>query len=304
MKKLNSHILTYIVVTVLFFILVLALPANKVVMSEYSISPVEYHVLLFSVELPLAAIWFAAFYCSSILRKYALTIKKTSEGDGYTSLARGVKWLAWGLAIPSVISLIMNAIANSRPNFHPTAIIIANYMSLFFPLVAFNMIGSGAHALTIGKRLHTSIGARAVMLVFAVLSAFYCYFTFSHLTPHHLTSSTNPYFLAGWIQIITISIPILFAWFIGIMAAYDISLFAKNTRGILYRRPLEYVASGLIVVVISSILQQYLHTVTPRVGHLSLNTTLVVVYLIYAVMSAGFFLIITGANKLRRIEEI
>jgi hypothetical protein len=64
MKKLNSHILTYIVVTVLFFILVLALPANKVVMSEYSISPVEYHVLLFSVELPLAAIWFAAFYCS------------------------------------------------------------------------------------------------------------------------------------------------------------------------------------------------------------------------------------------------
>jgi len=297
LKRFNTPISNYIALTLFFFVLIGLLPANKLVMRSYNISAHEYHVLLFIVELPLAAIWFAAFFGYAKLRDYARSVAKTPEGTGFNRLAFGCQWLVWGLVLPSIVSLIINAIAaNNHPGLHETAVIGINYLNLVFPLIAFTLISQGAHQLIAQGRIRLAVvDIKNIIPLFVVLGVLYCYLTFRHLDLHSLAASNNPYYLPVWILLLTITIPYLYAWCIGILAAYDISLFAKYTKGLLYRRALRLVAGGLILVIASLIGVQYLHIVTPRMGHLSLNSLLVTVYLVY---------VVNGASRLKKIEDI
>lgn len=305
LRKPTNPLVYYLILTLTFFLLLAFLPANKTVMAMYDLTATEYRLLSFFVYLPLAAIWFAAFFGYKKLQAYARSVKGTPEGLGYEGLARGFMWLAWGLTVPTIIALVLNVIASHHPGFLPTAIISVNYLNVLFPLIAFSVLGNATHRLVSRRDDGASLVAnKKILFVFVALSIIYCYLIFRHLEGAALNSNDNPYHLPVWMILMTIVLPYLYAWFIGLLAAYDVSRLARRVNGVLYQQALRLVSGGVTLVIASLISVQYLRSVVPRSGHLSLNLMLVTICLIYVVMMLGFVLITLGANRLKKIEDI
>lgn len=290
---------------VLYVALILLLPANTTALRDYNFSIIEYRVISLVVALPTLAVWLAAFIGYSQLRGYARSIRKTPEGIYYDQLAEGCTWLAWSLPVGTVAVTILNALSDKYHSLHAGSIILSNYIILLFPLVAFSVIAAASRGLlgTVRVKL-TLISARMLVIGFLLLGVLYCFFTFRLFDLSSLGSSDNPYFLPIWLMVITVTVPYLYAWFMGILAAFELTLFRNHVRGVLYKRPLGLLVGGLLAVILSSVALQYIASVEPRAGHLVLNYRLILILLFRIVGGVGFILIALGVNRLRKIEEV
>jgi len=289
----------------IYIALIFLLPASKATMRAYHLSTLEYRAILFTVTLPSLVAWLAAFVGYAKLRQYVHSIRETPEGAYFDKLATGCAWLAWSLPLPAIFSLILSAMADKWPAFYPSSIIASNYLNLFLPLIAFSIIGSASRGLVSQAALKFSLASvRIIMLLFLVAGVLYCYLTFQRFDLTSLSSTHNPYFLPVWLMVLTVIVPYLYAWFVGLLAAYEITLFSKHAKGVLYRQALGLLAAGLITIIASSIALQYLNGVEPRIGHLAINYQLVLSSIFRIVGGGGFVLLTIGAARLKKIEEV
>ena len=295
----------YLTLTVLYFLLIFILPSSKAAMAAYDLTSNQYHILLFLLVSPFAAIWFAAFYGYYKLRQYGNLVDNTKEGGPFSQLATGLGCLAYGLPVAAILSIVLAAIANENSSFMPTSVIINNYVSLIIPLIGFIFISNATKGLTSTLKLNSSLSsARFLVAFFILLGVLYCYFTFQQFDLNSLSSSDNPYYLPIWLLLSTITIPFLYSWFIGLLSAYELIQYSRNSHGLLYRQALQLVGYGIVAVIVSFIALQYVSSLVPRDGFLSINYTLVSTYITSFVMAAGFVSIAVGAHKLRKIEEV
>jgi len=295
----------YVILALLYIVLIFVLPANSHAMQTYHLSGFEYRVLYLAVAVPSLVIWFVAFYGYARLQEYARVIKRAEEAPAFSQLARGCMWLAWSLPVSVLTAYVLDAIADQWSGFHAASVILANYTTLALPLIGFSIVGMASKEL-IG-RMNTRLSpmnARGIMLFFVVGGVLYCYLTFRHLNPGSLGSAHNPYFLPIWLMLLTVIIPYLYAWFVGLLAAYEITTYSQQVRGVLYKQALRLLIGGLVAVIAGSILIQYVSSVDPSVGHFVLDYRLLLIVLFRIVTGIGFVLIAVGANRLKRIEEV
>ncbi len=305
MKLLKNPLAHYVAFIGLYLVLTLVLPANHIATQTYGLTPLRYHLLFLVVALPFIGIWLAAFYGYTRLDRYAQAIRGSKEGHDFRQLAIGSGWLAYGLPVAALTSIILNSIADKDIHFHPVAVIINNYLGLILPLIAFSFLGTGARGLaTRSKPCLTRAAERSLILLFALFGVFFCFFTFRQLSSLSLTASGNVYFLPVWLVVITIVIPYLYAWFIGMLAAYEIVMFAKQSEGVLYTRALRYLGFGIATVIISSIALQYLSSIVVRSGSAHLSYFLICLSVIELLAAGGYSFIALGARRLHRIEEV
>jgi hypothetical protein len=288
-----------------YVLLILLLPASHATIRAYHLSTLEYHTILFAVTLPSMLAWLAAFFGYAKLRQYVYSIRKTPEGAYFDKLATGCAWLAWSLPLAAILSLLLSGLANQWPSFYPTSIILSNYLNLLFPLIAFSIIGIASRGLVNQSKLKFSLtSVRVIMVLFLIVGVLYCYLTFKHFDLTSLGSTHNPYFLPIWLMVLSVIIPYLYAWFVGLLAAYEITLFSQEADGVLYRQALRLLVLGLIVVIASSIALQYMSGIRPRVGHLIFGYQIVVTSIFRLIGGGGFVLLAMGASRLKKIEEV
>lgn len=305
MPALGSTLKYYTLFAVSLLLLVIFLPANSDTLHTYHLTSTSYHALLIVIVIPLIAILFCAFYGYESLKRYAAKIVSTPEGPGFQPLARGFSWLAWGLAINSVISILSTTIATSHTSLHAANVIFENYISLIVPLVAFSMISKGSRNLRSSAKVHISDrGAKSLIFLFMCIGVTYCYITFLYLDSISFSSSANPFHLPVWLIISTVIIPSLYTWFIGLTAAYEIHLYSKRATGVIYRKAMALLSYGAVAVIMSSIAVQYLHASSPNTGSQSLSIKLLIVNVCLVLMAIGYILVSLGSRKLRKIEEI
>lgn len=305
MKLLRSIAKYYLLLVALFVTLIFLLPASQSALRDFHITALQYHLLLFVVELPLVIIWFVAIYGYGQLKNYALKIRKSREFNAYKELTQGSKWLAMSLIIPSFVSLALLTIANNHPSTSGLSTIATNYLTVAFSLLGFTYVSKGAQYLCKQANLDSRQDAmQVILLVFIILGVVYCFLVFRNLDLRSLTSADNRFYMPIWLMIMTLTIPYLYTWFIGLLAAYDLSRLAAQTKGVLYRQAFRFFAGGYLLVIAGSIAIQYTRSLIPRGGHLSLNTTLMLVYIIYFIIGLGFVLISHGAQRLKKIEEV
>jgi hypothetical protein len=84
----------------------------------------------------------------------------------------------------------------------------------------------------------------------------------------------------------------------------DIDAYAIKVSGVLYRRALQLLSAGLLTVIVSSILIQYVNSAAFPQRKLIFGAVLVIRYVLYAGLAAGFVLIAHSAKKLQQIEKI
>lgn len=268
-------------------------------------SSLEYKMLLFTVAVPRLAIWFVGFLGYAKLQEYAKSIQKTPDAEGFSRLAMGCAWLVWSLPIRAVVAICTSTIANSHPGFQSASIVINNYTGLALSLVAFIMIGSASRYLFERAKISlTSTSMRTMMLLFVAGGVLYCYLIFRQFHSVGLGSSNNPFHLPIWLMVLTIIVPYLYAWFVGILAIYEMTIYSRQVRGVLYRQALQLMVGGLIATVIGSIALQYASSVQVLDNQLLLNAHLFLDLLFRIITGVGFVLIAIGAMRLKKIEEV
>lgn len=305
MSRLSNLLRIFTTIVIGYLALIWLLPSNKAAVHDYQLSDTSYHVLFLLVVLPLIATWFCALHGYERLNGYARAVKGTYEGKDFAKLSKGIAVLAWGSIISAIITLLVNNHANNHPGFLPSAVIIANYLGLLIPLIGFHYISRGSHDLAIRNKLYYKTGAvQAIIFTFMVIGVAYCYVVFGRLDDYSLAANNNPYYLPDWLMITTFVIPCLYTWFIGLLGAYDLYLYSRYSKGLLYQRGMRLLGVGFTAVIASSTIVQYLRTATPRNGHLSLNLTLTLINITYLLAISGYIMIIMGSNRLRKIEEV
>jgi len=288
-----------------YVLLVFLLPASVATRHTYHLSALEYRSALLAVALPSLLTWVAAFLGYAKLRQYVTVVRKSPEGSYFDKLATGCAWLAWSLPVSSLFGLLANAAGEEWSAVHGAATITDNYLGVLLAVVAFSLIGAASRGLVNHAKLKFSLaGVRGLMLSFLAAGVLYCYLVFRRLDLTSLGSTHNAYSLPIWLVVLSVIIPYLYAWFAGLLAAYEINLFSKHTNGVLYRQALQLLVGGLTAIILSFIALQYISTVVPSQGHLVLGYRLVIITLFRIIGGGGFLMLALGAQKLKRIEEV
>lgn len=292
-------------VALLYILLIFLLPANARVLHDHNLTAGEYHILQFMVTLPLVAVWGVGFYGYGKLKEYAHLIRKTPEAIGFEYLASGCMWLAWSLPVYSIVAIIGGSIADAHSGFQSASIVINNYAGLIFPLIAFTLISRASRSLFSQAKMTLSPSSmRSIMVLFIIAGVVYCYLIFNQFNPGSLNSTNNPYHLPIWLMLVTVIIPYLCAWFMGILAVYEIVAYSRQVKGVLYRQALQLMVFGLAILIIGSIALQYSSSIHPPSGHIIFNLRIVLNLLFRLISGAGFALLAAGAFRLKKIEEV
>lgn len=292
-------------VALLYIVLIILLPAHNETIHTYGLSESTFKIILTSIAIPTILVWLAAFVSYAKLEDYSWAIRKSKEGKYFANLSRGTKWLAWSLPVPSLVSLIFISLANSSSSFFVSSIIITNYISVILAVIAFSFISYATNGLaTYADIKYGIVSSRLITLIFVTIGVLYCGLTFMRFDIHYFWSTNNNFFIPAWLLIFTLVIPYLYSWFVGLLAAYEISLFSHKTKGIVYKEALTYLASGLVAVIVGLIAQQFIISLLPKTWHLVLDFRILLILLFKVISGIGFVAMGIGAIKLKRIEEV
>jgi hypothetical protein len=170
---------------------------------------------------------------------------------------------------------------------------------MILPFAAYLFIALGARGLS---RL---AGQRPSFLATNVLSIVLVYISIIYIRLVATTQErTLVYQLSVWPILLTLVAPYIYMWSIGALAAYELFLYSRKSPGSIYRKSWSLLALGYGWLIITSIAFQFLTTLTARMQHMSLYSLLLIIYVLLAVLSAGFVLIALGTKKLQKIEEV
>jgi hypothetical protein len=292
-----------VVLTMVYITLIFLTPARPGVLQSHTLE--EYHMGYLLYALPSIIVWFAAFIGYAKMHKFSLAVKNTEQGQLFYRLSKGLTWLAWSLPLIAISNRLFTGLGTSHSGFSTAAVIISNYIAVALNLISFLIIGSASKAIP-AKNRHSRATwhKKALIGVLIVLGILYSYLILKSLNFSSILSSDNMYKLPVWLTIMTIIIPFIYAWFVGFLALYDLLLYAKYVPGLLYKEPLQQIVLGLLFVIVSFIVSQYLITVWNLPALMVLDTKLAVIIVLRLLEGVGFVMIAFGAYRLRRIEQI
>lgn len=290
----------FVVLTVLGIVLALGLPPDSHTLSQLHTSSVAYRLAVAFLLIPYIVIWYTAFYAYAKLQEYTRYIKKSSEGRAFRKLTIGMGVLAFGLVIPTLVSLVFGVIAQMHPGFKATGTVTTNYLTIIMPLIAFSFINTASRWLTgpikVRARLYT---IRLFVIFFIVLCTVY-----TRLVLHGHDLHADSYYLNGFFLLTTVVIPYLYIWFLALFSAFEFRVYARYVKGLLYQRAFRQLAAGITVAICGSIAIQFANsTITARASH-TLGSLLLVEYILVAIVAVGLVLMAFGIKKLKKIEEV
>jgi len=286
----------FVILVVLTFGLALGLPPDPHTVHQLHTTTANYRIAVAALLIPYALIWYLSFYAFAKLQEYGKLLKGAKDGFAFRKISIGMGAIAFSLVFPTTISLIVNDIATHHSTFKVASLIINNYLGLFPGMVSFLLLYSGTRSLlNTNKKIIEKLDLRWHIPWFIV----FC-IVFAHLA----IDNRHQYHLSLWLLILTFIVPYLYGWSVGILSAYDLTLYARTVAGSLYRQAIKRLALGITVVIIASIAIQFINiTVAQRIDK-SLGTLVLVDYILLIVVAVGLGLMALGTKRLKKIEEI
>jgi hypothetical protein len=298
--KIQSKVLYWYIAFVAVFAALTLIPApNPDTLVKYHLTSLGFRLLDITIIIPEIVIWYAAFYGYDRLRHYSKLIKGGAESRHISKLALGILILAMGLPVTAIISNVLALIAAHHHSFTPTSVIINNYVNLISPLAAFLCISIAARGLS--DQARTRPRQRFVNLVILVLITLGVVFCCLIVANHHALRTT--YHLSPQLVMLTLAIPYMYIWFLGLQACAELQEYSRHLTGIVYRKGWNLLISGLVAIVFVSIILQYLVTSSSWLLSLGLGSLLLLLYALLLLLGGAYIVVALGANKLTRIEE-
>jgi hypothetical protein len=279
--------------------LALCLPPDPQTLRQLHITSLVYRIAITLILVPFGIIWYTAFYAFTKLMEYSRAIKGSEDGQAFAKITAGMGVLAFGLVLPTTISLVLQNIAMHHQGFKAVDVIVTNYLNLLV-LASFLIIGNGTRLLANMAKYRPSLaGIRFFALLFISLSVL-----FTYLVIHFHEKHPDVYYLPTPLLLTTFIIPYLFGWFMALLSAYEFGLYAKYAKGLLYRQALRKLAQGIVVTILGSVVVQFVtSTVALKYSH-SLGSLLAIEYILLLIIAVGLTLMALGTKKLKKIEEV
>ncbi|HSX47511.1 MAG TPA: hypothetical protein VLF63_01935 [Patescibacteria group bacterium] len=288
-----------------FVALVFLLPIHQQAVFTYHLSHFQYKLTLLLIAAPSLIVWFVAFWSYSQLLKYAKSLGHNHEGESFHQIAIGLAWLAWSLPIGAILSRLLALGDGSSSFMHVSLIIISNYIDLILPLVAFINISIGVKILFNSSKFEiNNTITDLINYILLFIGLVYCLVILKTFNLNSLSSSHNPYHLAGWLLIISLLIPYIYGWSLGVKSAYWLNSYSNHISGAIYKRALKIFSLGLTTIIIGFVIIQYISSTYPTYGRLIFNIHLVINVFVRIIVGIGFVAIAYGASKLKKIEEV
>lgn len=299
MRPKSKLFYSYVLFVLLYggFLLLPAPPPATLL--QYHVSALGLRIIDATLLVLMVLIWFAAFYGYAKVRAYAQLIQNTKDGRQVAKLSKGILLIVIWLPVSSTLSSILNFIALKNPGFVPAAKIIENYIGILLPLLGFIFISKGARGLSEIVDQRPSYLATNLLAT----SLIYIGLIYAHLVM--ATKGLNAvYHMSVWLILLTLVAPYLYMWFIGLLAVYEIYLYRRKVKGVVYKRSWGQLSFGLGWFIIITIALQYLTTLSPHLVRMSIYGILAIIYTLLLLIALGFILIASGTRKLQRIEEV
>ncbi|MDB5182530.1 MAG: hypothetical protein JWO47_314 [Candidatus Saccharibacteria bacterium] len=302
MKRNKLTIYFFLALTLLYVAIVMFSPADPSATAKYHIDQSQIRLLTLTIVVPLVVIWLTALYGSVRIHDYSKVIKDTKEGIAFKLVSRGLLFIAFSLPANAVFGAVLSYFTVKNPNFQSTATILRNYFNIILPAAGLLTINKGASALISTLRKIRPVTWPPLTLPGIIIAS--SVYTWLITTRPFSAAGDTGYYLPNWIILATLSIPYLYIWCRGILAAVKFFVYKQNIRGVIYKKSLGLLATGIATIIILSVASQILITLSARLNRLNLTPILILVYVLVALNALGFGLVARGAKKLKLIEEV
>lgn len=298
-------IFVYVPLAVIYIVMSWIYPTDPATIAVRHLSKVEARGMALTLAISLIIVWLFAFYGAWRLREYSSSIKQYPDGKGFMSMSTGILLIALYLPIRSVAKIILNYSAFRYPSLTQSTNLVVTYLCIIIPLIAYLFISRAAQGLVAMTKAKISLRMMYLLaLAFCLLAVTYCYATFTNankLTPSDWLITTD-YEISEPIRMLTILVPYLFMWSIGLIAVYEIYIYQKVVKGIVYRQCLRLLCIGLAIEILASICMQYVTAIAASITKIPTPIMLVILYSVLILIAVAFCIIAKGVSRLRRLE--
>ncbi len=274
-------------------------------LSRFNLTAAKTHLVLLSFAIPQIIIWIVATRGAQRFKCYTNKIKDHKDGKSFDLVASGLV-----LLVINVVSLGLSQMV--RPwalQYHFLSVwtIAFNYLEVLIPLLAFSYIYLGTRdllKLTAKKQPETRSWA-LVLIVVGSIAVIYSKkifnYQFRNDTPN--PNQFNSFYLPDPIILLTIALPYLTGWALGIKAAINIMLYGKSVEGTIYKNSLYKLSMGIVLAITFGVFVELFFAFSTYIAKARLQSIYIFVFLLLAIFGLAFQLISAGSKKLQIIEE-
>lgn len=306
-KKLT---IIYTLFVAIYFYIAFSSPIKETT-HRYKISPLTLRLIDVTILLPIVVIWAVAFYGYGRFANYVKTIKDHEDGKRLVWVSRGILVLAFTLPITEIVSSSQQLYSYKHLAFIPRMVIINNYIGVGLALITYILLSYGSRRLLKSTRdLKTLLIAEKatfwVIILFVILSRMYQFFVLREPNKYGPLNVPNHglFYLPDFMIVLTILIPYMIAWLLGILASVYLYLYQRRLKGIIYKQGFRYIALGIAWLVGTNIIIQMLILIQASLVKLSIAPILLILYLLILLYIVGYALVALGAKRLNKIEVV
>ena len=301
--KSRVFVWTFLALLATYVILAFILPTDPQTLSRYGLTQLSARLLNLSIVVPISLIYLSALYGFIHINNYANKVIGTKEGPHFKRLAEGIGVLVFSLPVTSIVGSLRSYARHVQPDLLPSISILRNYLVLVLVFVSILLIAKGAQGLygSLKRQKENMQQFSFYGVIGPVLLA--SIYTWLVIAQGYSTPDNEPYFLPDWLIVTTIIVPYVFVWCLGVRAAVHLLAYQVGVKGVVYKRAISNLAVGIAVIILISILIQFITSLSGVLSRLNLTPILVIVYLLIALYVVGYGLVARGAKKLKQIEE-
>ena len=298
----------FALLVILYLLINFATPTNPTILARYKMDASQYLLMRASFAVPIFLVWFAALYGFSRLLSYAKSIRKSPDGEGFMWIASGLGVLALGLPINSIIGTTLSRAVSADILSQPASTIISSHLSVGYQLVSFALIAYGAWKLM--KILKKSEFPKFALIVsgigLAVISVLYVIAALNNPSREVpvAPAQTATYYMNDLLIFTTIIVPYIATWACGLFAFIALRVYQRHIGGILYRKALKKLNTGILIIITLLIVLQFLTAAVTAIYAWQLGPLVAILQVLVFAIGIGFVYVALGAKGLAKLEEV
>jgi hypothetical protein len=299
-KKLSRH---YIFLAVIFWIIYcgvsLLTPLGNTP-EQLNISPTALRFLMISFYLPFLICWIFAISACINFWNFTRTLPEGTLQNGFWLITLGLTILTIDLTIPGTIGVLYGFFGGDTNE--AGWVIFNRYLDILLPILSFIPMYIGSVMLVHRTDQKVSAASKLITAILpaTIFSIFYIYMIFTDPTRQISTDPLIPatYFLADSLIIITVVIPVIATWVLGLLLVQNLDHYSHHTRTV-NRSGLVTFYNGMLVIIAATIIVQALNSLgSTRFQDISLGLVIFLLYVLIIFITLGLGLIARGAKNL------
>ncbi len=301
-KKLYFY-LSLTVISAVYIVASLLAPLSS---NRFNLTPAKTHSIQIAVLLPIVIIWWIAAMGAERFKSYTSQIKQHPDGRGLDKISTGLVILVVAIIIGGVFGVLRAWALNN--GWLAAYTNISNHLTVIGPLIAFAYMFSGSLELNkiTKKKQIVSRNALIFLLILLLIAAAYVKILLNY---KYLESTPDPtkyssFYMSPALVFLTIGLPYLIGWGLGIMTAVNLVRYRAYVKGIIYKAMLLRLVVGIPIVIGFYFAVQLLIAFSTFFAKAGLSSILLIVYLLIIAYAIGFLVIASGAKKLAQIEKV